>query len=388
MPGTLISFLGKGQAPQTGYRTARYRFDADFMREVPFFGMALAEYLAPSRLMLIGTAGSMWDVFFDRQIGSSDEALLALMEAVEQQRVTEAMLEEHAGQLTGQLGCTVECLVIPFAKDESEQAALLGRLAGKLAQDEPVTLDVTHAFRHLPMLALVAARYLARVRKVKVENIYYGALTMEDRSGETPVLRLGGLLQMLDWVDALASYDKDGDYGIFAGLLAQDGMEPARAGLLNKAAFYERTGNPIKARETLSGVFGGVETHQGALGGLFRDELGRRIGWFREQGRDRWELSLAEAYLERRDFLRAATYLQEAWITRAAMRKKEDDNDWQTREDARNEGKKDETFKALSRLRNAMAHGVRSSDREIRAVLQDEDQLCGKLRDVRKRLFG
>ena len=48
---TLISFLGKGKADaRTGYRTANYRFDASFSRSVPFFGIALAEYLKPDRL--------------------------------------------------------------------------------------------------------------------------------------------------------------------------------------------------------------------------------------------------------------------------------------------------------------------------------------------------
>jgi hypothetical protein len=42
------------------------------------------------------------------------------------------------------------------------------------------------------------------------------------------VLRLGGLLAMLDWVDALAPYDKDGDYGVFAPLLAADGMDTVK----------------------------------------------------------------------------------------------------------------------------------------------------------------
>jgi CRISPR-associated Csx2 family protein len=62
---TLLSFLGKGRADlKTGYRIASYRFDAGFARSVPFFGLALNDYLKPDRLVLVGTAGSMWDVFF------------------------------------------------------------------------------------------------------------------------------------------------------------------------------------------------------------------------------------------------------------------------------------------------------------------------------------
>jgi CRISPR-associated Csx2 family protein len=222
---TLISFLGKGKAdPQTGYRTATYRFDAGFSRRVPFFGMALTEYLKPDRLVLVGTAGSMWDVFFERE-GTDDDAMLHLMAAVEAGQVDEEMLALPRQELAQQLGIPVDCLLIPYARDPAEQAEILRRLAGVVQPGENLSLDVTHGFRHLPMLALVAARYLARVVSVKVEELYYGALEMTTPDGETPVLRLGGLLAMLDWVEALAPYDKDGDSGVFAPLLPADGMD-------------------------------------------------------------------------------------------------------------------------------------------------------------------
>jgi CRISPR-associated DxTHG motif protein len=255
-----------------------------------------------------------------------------------------------------------------------------------------VTLDVTHAFRHLPMLALVAARYLTRVRGIAVENIYYGALTMEDpATGETPVLRLGGLLRMMDWVDALATYDKDGDYGVFAELLTNDGMEPGRSSLLAKAAYFERTGNPVKARETLTSVFGSVESHGGALGNLFRQELRERISWHRRTSRHEWELELSDAYLERRDYLRAATFLQEAWVSREVFTRKADTNDYKERESAREHGRKtDGKFNILSKLRNAMTHGVRKDDKdkEVQKTLNGENKLRLELAAIRKRLFG
>jgi CRISPR-associated Csx2 family protein len=101
---TLISFLGKGKEDrQTGYRTATYRFDAGFARRVPFFGMALTEYLKPDRLVLVGTAGSMWDVFFERG-GADDDAMLQLMAAVEAGQVDDALLDLPRRELAQQLG--------------------------------------------------------------------------------------------------------------------------------------------------------------------------------------------------------------------------------------------------------------------------------------------
>lgn len=226
---TLISFLGKGKAdPHTGYRTATYRFDAGFSRRVPFFGMALTEYLQPDRLVLVGTAGSMWDVFFERQGADDDDAMLHLMAAVEAGQVDQEMLDLPRRELAQQLGIPVDCLLIPYARDAAEQAEILHLLAGVVQPGENLSIDVTHGFRHLPMLALVAARYLSRVVGVKVEELYYGALEMTTPEGETPVLRLGGLLAMLDWVDALATYDKDGDNGVFPPRLAADGMDTVK----------------------------------------------------------------------------------------------------------------------------------------------------------------
>ena len=62
---TLISFLGKSKLnQQTGYRKANYDFGNGILKEVSFFGIGLTEVLKPHKLILIGTAGSMWDVFF------------------------------------------------------------------------------------------------------------------------------------------------------------------------------------------------------------------------------------------------------------------------------------------------------------------------------------
>jgi len=385
---TLISFLGKGQADKkTGYRTARYQFD-DTVREVPYFGLALAEHIQPERLILIGTAGSMWDVFFEQQ-GAPDEQILDLIDAVNEQRVDEALLEQHEKRLTEKLGRPVKCLLIPYARDEGEQVAVLGQLAGSVEQNEHIVLDVTHAFRHLPMLALVAARYLAHVSGVSIKGIYYGALEMTPPDGATPVLRLDGMLRLLDWVEALATYDKDGDYGVFASLLTDDGLPRDKAEQLRSASFFERSSNPVKAREAIGGVFPGIEAHQGALAALFMDSLKKRIAWFRGASRHEWELALADAYLARRDYVRTAIFLYEAFVTRAACLQELDHNDYPQREEAWKAAKQDnKPARKLEYLRNALTHGIKPGDDEVARWIQDEDTLKNRLKEFRSTLFG
>ncbi len=385
---TLISFLGKS-IHAVGYRQARYRFDSGFMREVPYFGLALSDYLHPDRLILLGTAGSMWDVFFVESEADADaEALAQLIDAAHAGTVTENMLDLPARRLSEKLGLCVECHLIPFARDKVEQVEVLARVAGALTEGEEVVLDVTHAFRHLPMLALVAARYLKHVKHVQVRDIYYGALDMTLQDGETPVLRLTGLLDMLDWVDALASYEKDGDYGRFAPLLAADGMDVGRSALLARAAFFERTGNPVKAREALSSVFDSVSAHDGPLGRLFRPFLQKRLKWFKGNSREDHERDLADAYLERRDYLRSASFLLEGAVTHSLARSGGNAGDFETRKaelDSLRANRPE--VKSLAYLRNAMAHGVRSRNDDTARLLTDEKTLLQKLQDLRKSLF-
>lgn len=385
---TLISFLGKGRYESNGYRTAHYRFDENFSREVPFFGLALDEYLSPSRLILVGTSGSMWDVFFEREASEHDDTLLELIEAVESDAVADDMLTGHAARLSEKLGHPVDCLLIDYARDEASQAALLGQLAERLTQNEHIAIDVTHAFRHLPMLALVAARFLTRVRKVSVEDIYYGAYDMKNSAtGEVPVVRLKGMLRMLDWVDALASYDKDGDYGAFAGLLADDGMAEDKARNLEAASFLERVNHIEGARQKLTTSLDAISTHTGPLGRLFKPELESRVGWVRKVERSQRELVLAKAYLGRRDYLRSAIFLLEGLVTREVFRRKGNHNDYGERDEARKFlGSEDRTFRQLDWLRNALAHGQRSADGETARMLNDEATLQKALEQFAKEL--
>ncbi|MER2554435.1 MAG: TIGR02221 family CRISPR-associated protein [Thauera sp.] len=373
---TLISFLGKGRYEKGGYRTANYRFDPDFSREVPFFGLALAEYLKPQRLILVGTSGSMWDVFFERESGQHNDSLLELIDAVETDAVTGDLLGDHATRLSESLGYPVTCLLIDYARNEAGQAALLRQLANVLDGGERIAIDVTHSFRHLPMLALVAARFLSRVKKVQVEDIYYGAYDMKEPNGEVPIVRLKGMLSMLDWVDALSSYDKDGDYGVFSSLLAADGMPKERAWTLEAAAFQERVNHLEGARQKLSASLEAIANHEGPVGRLFRPELEARVSWVRKPERSQRELALANAYLDRRDYLRGTIFLLEGLVTREVVRRRGIANNFKEREEASKAlGQDNRQFRKLEWLRNALAHGQRSQDDETAKLLADENAL-------------
>jgi CRISPR-associated Csx2 family protein len=382
--------LGKSRLDQeTGYRRTRYRFDEHFALETPFFGLALQAFIRPDRMIVLGTSGSMWDVFIEHHADNDatlEEARFKLWDAAQREAVDQALLDEVAPLIEKRLGTPVKCLLIPYAKNTQEQVDVLRQLAVSIQPDERVILDVTHGFRHLPMLSLVAAYYLERVKGNSVDDIYYGALEMTS-GGETPVLKLTGLLRLMAWVQTLAAYEKDGDYGQFADLLKQEGMAEVDADLLEKAAFFERTTNPVKAHQTLSSLHAKMENLGTPIASLFKEELSKRMRWFRRPHRDERERELAASYLLRKDYLRAAIYLQEAYISKTARQDGKEVNDFEVRDQFRAEAKSNKHFRQLTYLRNAMAHGVCPNDPNALANIQDEAKLASALETIRKHLF-
>ncbi len=381
----LISFLGKNTSdPDKGYRTANYEIDGESY-QTAYFGFALAKHLRPEKILLLGTAGSMWDVLIEAHAedGQQEDIRLRLMDMARNNRVNEATLHELTPLIEKHLGCPVEMKIIPYARNTDEQMAILATIAATVQTKQTVVIDVTHGFRHLPMLGLIAAHYLERVKQVTVNGLYYGALEMTE-AGKTPVLNLRGLLQTMDWIQAFAAYDASGNYAPFADLLPQEGWNANECNTLREAAFFERTTNVVKARACLTGLKPALERRGSAFLRLFGDELQKRLSWWKPASRAEWEASLADTYYRQGDYLRASIFTQEACLS-ASMPIAEQNDFNDKREDNRKTMQKtDGRFARLSDIRNGMAHGVKGWRQESAKVLQSEQSLRATLGDFIK----
>jgi CRISPR-associated Csx2 family protein len=379
---TLISFLGRGDR-QKGYRSANYVFTDGTQIQSQYIGLALIEKIQPERLVVLGTTGSMWDVFFEHQDSGTDEQLIQLMESIETETLTQEQLKPFSEYLSTKLQIVVECILIPHARNDKEQVAVLSSLSNRLDTRESVVLDVTHGFRHLPMLALVAARFLQKTKQITVEQIYYGALEMTEE-GKTPVLLLSSMLNLLDWIEALSSYDKDGDYSVFADLLQKDGLAPNMADQLRQAAFFERTTNSSKAAEKIGTVLNALEGMTTPVFDLFKSQLQKRLNWAKTPNRGVREQRLAWAYLERRDYVRAVIYGLEGMISSQVSKSGLSPNDFAARHTEKEWLRKEsESFKRLNQLRNSLAHGNQPEphQRDALSALSDEKRMQQSLKD-------
>ena len=400
MAHTLISFLGRGN-PDRGrrYRPAIYQFDTGQRQSTEFFGLGLTRQIQPDRLLILGTTGSMWDVLlFSLGFGQEhDEALLALTESADADQTTQDELDHLTSVVSECLGLPTVLRLIPYGRDTEEQVDILRRMALDLAEGDAVTLDVTHGLRHLPMLAQMSALYLRRVKNIEVRGLYYGALEMTD-GGVTPVMNLRGLLDIADWVGAIQSFDKDGDYGVFAPLIRE--QSPIAAGLLQESVFYERTTRPGQARNKLRELNTLLDQQPlTGISSMFAPILRARLSWYREDRLYLRQQALARLYLEHGDFLRTALLGFEAFITRLMQQQgmSNPDNRMQRESakqeyEARNKAihpRSDEyqRYCLLRDLRNHLAHGNAPPQAEIQRALASTQQLRDFLDELLRRLL-
>lgn len=399
MANTLVTFLGKGRDnPATGYRKARYQFH-DQVRETAFFGLALAEFLQPDYLVILGTGSSQWDLLVENIAAEGQHAdeRCELIEAVVGGLVTQELLDRLRPLLKSALNREVVPCLIPFGQNEKEQMAILETVAA-VVQKGSVSFDLTHGFRHLGMVGFLSAFMLARIGQFKVEGLWYGALDMT-RDGVTPVLRLDGLMRIQRWIDALDRFAANGDYSVFVPLLEEDGVPGAKTKALRMAAYFESIHNVPEALRWLRIFLPVLDEPLPGASGLFQFKLKDRLKWVHASSLHEHQRRLAFQHLNRGDFVRAAIFGWEAVVTQECHRRKLDPEDYRNgREEAEGQFEQEiqadqhptwkrQAYWSLKNLRNALAHGVVPRNGRIREFLNNPERLRSELQACLQRLL-
>ena len=406
---TLITFLGRGRpnpkVPDSWeYARTKYQFPCPneyTTDETASLGIALAEYIKPDLVVILGTRGSSWSVLLENLKGLNDEEndlIYALLENEMKQQINQKMLDKVAVLMQRALnGIPVVPLIIEYGADEKEQYGILSHIANiDNVPDGKVSLDLTHGFRHLGMIGFLSGFMLERVRKLEVRTLWYGALDMTPREGAnrgiTPVIKLDGLDRVRRWMSALERFEATGDYGVFAPLLTEDGVDPQTTRHLEKAAFHERTSNLFSAAREIEQFQRKLQSV--TLGGasrLFKKNLNEALAWIKESTFAKKQGKVARQYLTRRDYVRAAIFSWEALITKQCEDLGRDAKKREDRVQADEElkdfyyvkhGPNNEEYKTLNQIRNALTHGSPPEKQKCKEMLGKEDKMISELENV------
>ncbi|MFB8790759.1 MAG: TIGR02221 family CRISPR-associated protein [Potamolinea sp.] len=189
-----ISFLGLNKYEDTTYLnplgSGEYK--------TPFFQEALVEFYKPETLYVL---------------------LTKTVETVPPRGATETNWEALKKRLEGKVDLQ-PVFNVPEAHSTADIWKLFEMLTNCLQEGDRVIFDITHSFRSLPVLALIAISYLRVVRSVKIEGLIYGAFEAKNKeTNETPTFDLLPMVSLLEWTTATDQFIKTGNGQALASLL-------------------------------------------------------------------------------------------------------------------------------------------------------------------------
>jgi CRISPR-associated DxTHG motif protein len=111
---------------------------------------------------------------------------------------------------------------IPEGGCEGELWEIFEKIVKSIPEGSSVVFDITHSFRSLPLICLLAVAYLKSARKVHMERLIYGAYEARDQqNGVAPVFDLTPMATLLDWLFVYQRFSHSLDARGLAQLLRQ-----------------------------------------------------------------------------------------------------------------------------------------------------------------------
>jgi len=392
----LVTLLGKA-VNNKPYSNANYGFSEQTVKTSRFFGLSLCAEIKPDKLVVLGTTGSMWDNFLrETTLGKEadlEDDLLRLGSGAQQDAIKQTTLNQYAQRLCDVLNLECELKLIPYGRTQEEQIDTLEILVDSFKEKDTAILDVTNGLRHLPMLVQQSALLLQTLKKVTIEDIYYGALdlTPKEEPKITPVMKLNGLLEIDRWSRALQHYDKDGDYSVFIDLFAQVGISNTGIEALRKAAFYEQTHNIGEASQQLRIFLNCLEQeekHYDEHVKLFLPALKQRFSWIDQDNQYSREAEVAWLCYHNDNLIRATMYGFEAFISRLVLDHNGNPSHYDERNAFKFKCKENHSKKVckqyylLKDLRNKFAHGHTQNEDKISEIIINPMKLKLTLGDI------
>lgn len=397
----LVGFLGnvgrKNDRGERKYKCVDYTFEDGRVVNNELFSFALIDYLTRyqnqgvDKLVLLGTTGSMWDNLFDQPQTKEvlpPELKKFLNESLEPNTltpVTQNLLNNLSQYLSTALNITCHLELIPEGNNQAEQIQTLEAIMNHFnaEQRDNAILDVTHGFRHLPMLTILGALLLKNVYQIKINGLYYGKLITDIKA---EAIKLDGLLEISDWLEAFSRFGTNANYGVFGPLLSQH-LGPVEAASLNdkleQAAFYDATGQLAQSKNILKALKKMLLQGQDqGLSNLFKPIIIDRIRELNEGLFHVRQFKRAKIHLEHKNYLEAACFGYEAMLSK----KIHDENqylpkdkqlspeNYQHRSTLEKESKFDKDYLTIKLLRNTLVHGT-ESNAQTEKILSDPQRL-------------
>ena len=127
------------------------------------------------------------------------------------------------------LQCEIRKVMIPEGHTAEDIWKIFNQVCAQVNESDTVFFDITHAFRSIPMLAMVILQYLKVLKGIQVSGIYYGAFEVLGPLGKVknmpleqrraPIVDLTDFVYLADWATAVDRFLAAGDGRAIADLV-------------------------------------------------------------------------------------------------------------------------------------------------------------------------
>jgi len=107
---------------------------------------------------------------------------------------------------------------IPSGTKEDDIWTLFDKVVESVPENSEIIFDITHAFRSIPLIVLLASAFVEKARNVKIKGVYYGQYNGETK--QAPIFDLTPAIKLLDWLNATDTFINTGSSQKLGQLLA------------------------------------------------------------------------------------------------------------------------------------------------------------------------
>jgi cell division protein DivIC len=376
MKRVLVSFIGTGRKAQgegkKEYIKTRYRFPDESEQETPLITSALFNYLKPDKLIVIGTPESIWS-----ELANINPELLEsepLYEEVfnvtwdDNAKMTPDLLKKWEQLLSEKLNTEIKLHLIDSNDREAE--VIFDILYKEIPENtEEVYVDITHAFRHFPLVAAFSLPVLKYLKNFKTLQLIYGKLV--NPPNPSPVIFMQTPTRLMELLEAVSLTENAGNFEKFADIFGEERIRE----------LYLKTETNRRISNSQFKKVAGSLPQDNAINRVAADYLTSKV--FKEiQGENLAERMAKRAifFADRNQFLKAYTLIYEALInTQPEPQIKGGEMDIYNEKRYRLENSLNpsqrEIYHTIRQIRNTIVHGSEPPNGTIREIIQSEEKL-------------
>lgn len=419
MAKVLISFVGTGKfqthdmTATRDYQKTNYRLDGLDIGEFPFMAAGLMQHHHVDKVILIGTAHSMWEEvyrYFTELHGNviTDDTYWdtyrELADSCERATAKSPLDIPHKDEVEQAVG-NAHVVITRYGldtKEIDENSNIILGIQQYLSNGDEVIVDITHSFRSLPIMIMNLLIYMQNVsrKNITITHIYYGMLEMFNENkkasatgeGFAPIIDLKNILTLNEWIIGAYSFSQYGNaYKISELLKGIDNDTSSRL----KSFSDEMNLNHLDAIENEAGKLSSLKNK--TYDSLLPEMIVKPVvaDFLKEFGAVKnnhalFQYRLAKWHCEHMNYALSLICLQESIITHICQQEGKNWNCKDERDEVKmmNKACLETDYRKITRLRNCVAHskGIEKNASTMIRELQETLKRVGQvISDVEKK---